>query len=208
MLSRFFPSQEKWSMAIQEALSKASTSKHPGNIRQISFSLGKPGRGKLPVSVEIDGHGTFFCEVSDTYPVLEDIRDWMERCLTYDRHGTFHPEIMTLNLAESVYSFALIQVGWEQTDRGDVPVSLFIVVSWEHEYPLLCEFCYPVDTLSSLYRSITNCLCTNRRLFDNPNCWYDVKRFNKLNAESNTDRLLTKIKSYKIDMYCNFYRAV
>ena len=203
MSFRFFPSLKKWPMAVQEALSLACESDFPGDIRRISFSLGKPEHGKLPVSVDIDGHRALFCEVSDFYPVLDDLRDWMERCLAHDRNGTFHPEIVTLNLADSVYSLVLVHAGWEDCGNVILPVSVFVIVREDNSHPLLCEFCYPVDTLRRLYLSIKSCLNDHRRHFDDPRCWYDVNRFDKLDTMSHTDRLLMKIKSRKIELTGN-----
>ena len=150
--------------------------------------------------MDVDGHRALFCEVCDIYPVLENLRDWMERCLSVDRCGMFHPEIVTLNLADSVYSIVLIHMGWEDSERGARPVSAFIVVREDRRHPMLCEFCYPVDTLCNLYEAIRSCLNDYRRLFDSPDCWYDVKRFNKLDSRSTTDRLLKIIKSSLIEL--------
>ena len=200
MSPRFFSSLKKWPLALQEALSQACKTELSGNIRRISFKLGKPGRGILPVSVDIDGHRALFVEVSDLYPVLGNLRDWMERCLSFDRNGRFQPEILTMNLADSVYSIVMIHVGWEDVERDSRAVSVFIVIREGHRHPLLCEFCYPVDTLCNLYEAIRSCLNDYRRLFDSPECWYDVKRFNKLDPRSTTDRLLKIIKSSLIEL--------
>ena len=150
--------------------------------------------------MDVDGHRALFCEVCDIYPVLNNLRDWMERCLSFDRYGMFHPEIVTLNLADSVYSIVLIHVGWEDSERGAQPVSAFIVVREDQRHPLLCEFCYPVDTLFNLYDAIQSCLKDYRSLFDNPECWYDIKRFDRIDRRSTTDRLLRMIKSSMFEL--------
>ena len=208
MSFRFFPSLKKWPMAVQEALSKAYKSDTSGVIRQISFSAGRPRCGKVPVTVAVDSHRAFFSEVSDTYPVLDDLRDWMERCLTYDRNGTFHPEAVTIELADSVYSLVLFQVGWEENKRDDpVPVSVFIIMRHGVGFPILFAFCHPVETLRRLYNTIQSCLNKNRRFFDDPRYWYNVKRFDRLKPESITDRLLRRIKSQKIELHCRNYHT-
>jgi len=200
MSLRFFSSLKKWPLALQEALSQACKTELSGNIRRISFKLGKPGRGILPVSVDIDGHRALFVEVSDLYPVLGNLRDWMERCLSFDRNGRFQPEILTMNLVDSVYSIVMIHVGWEDVERDSRAVSVFIVIREGHRHPLLCEFCYTVETLCSMYHAILTCLERYRRSFDNPDCWYTVKRFDRLDSSSTTDRLLRMFRSRDLEM--------
>lgn len=201
MSLHFHISLEKCPKAVHKALSILKESRPCGETRSLAFHLGPPSRGKLPFQIDEDGRLALVCELSDVFPsFLEETREWMERCLVRDQQGTLHPEILTLDCVGMVMTFVMFHVGWDKGGhQAAVPISYFLVVRSDHKDPVICCFCNTLDTLSSLYDAFIDCLCRYRYLFDNPAFWYDVKRLDKMDAQSTTDRLLGQIRSSKIE---------
>lgn len=199
MSYRFFLSIKKWPLAVQQALSLLQEAPQYGETRDVDFEAGPPVRGRFPLWVFIDGRKALLCEPCDSYPFLDQTRQWMERCLERDREGTLHPEILTVDCADTVFSFVMVHVGWEENRGRASPVSLLVVVRSDRKAPVACCFCRTLDTIGRLYGTITDCLTRYRSRFDDPDCWYDAKRFDKLAALPTGDRLLGQIRSAKVE---------
>ena len=99
-------------MAVKQALSDMIVNSGLGKISVIDFELGPPHGGRLSFRLVVDGCCMPLCEPNDAYPFLESLRDWMERSLVCDKEGTLHPEILTIDCTEAVYSVILFQAGW------------------------------------------------------------------------------------------------
>lgn len=200
MSHRFLISLKKWPLATQKALSILNEASQYGETRIVDFQFGPPSGGKLPFRLFIDGRRALQCELSDTVPsFLRDLREWMERCLVMDQEGVLHPELLTLNLCGLVLSIVLIHVGWDEVDTRAKPVSFLVVTRSDMEAPSICCFCDTLDTIAGLYQAILVCLKQNRSRFNSAEHWYDVKRYDRLNPVSTTERMLSEIRSPKIE---------
>lgn len=199
MTHRFLLSLKKWPLAVQQALSLLQEAPRYGEIRDIDFEAGPPVYGRLPLWIIVDGHKTLLCEPGDTYPFLDQMRQWMERCLVCDREGTLHPEILTVDCTDTVFSIVVVHVGWDEDRNHASPVSLLIVVRSDRKVPAVCCFCHTLEIIGRLYKSITDCLELNRSRFDAPSGWWDAKRLDGLSPLSTTDRLLGQIHSQRIE---------
>ena len=199
MSHRFFLSLKKWPLAVQQALSLLQEAPQYGEIRDIDFEAGPPVYGRLPLWIIVDGHKTLLCEPGDTYPFLDQMRQWMERCLVSDCEGTLHPEILTVDCTDTVFSVVVVHVGWDEDREKASPVSLLTVVRSDRKLAVVCCFCHTLDMIRRLYGSITDCLEHNRSRFDDPSGWWDAKRLDGLSPLSTTDRLLGQIRSPRIE---------
>lgn len=198
MSARFFPTLKKWPLAVSEALSLLEGSPLRGEVSEISFDIGPPSEGRLPLGLVVDGRKIFLGKLTDLHPFLRHLREWMERCLVHDKEGTLHPETVTLDCADCVLSLLLIHVGWEDSPRAE-PVSLLIAVRSDRRSPVYCGFCRTFDVIVNLYSSLTGCLKKYRKRFDSPEFWFDVKRFDGLDERSTTDRMLEEIMSNRLN---------
>ena len=200
MSPRFFISLKKWPLAVQKALSILNETSLDGETRIVDFQFGPPSRGKLPLRLFIDGRRALQCEFCDAdSSFLQDLREWMEHCLVLDQEGTLHPELLTLNVERIVLSFVLIHVGWEDDRTGARPISFFAVVGSDSQEPLACCFCDTLDTISGLYQALWDCLLRYRARFDSDHFWHDVKRLDRLNPRSTSDRMAEQLRSRKIE---------
>ena len=176
-----------------------------GEISEIDFDLGPPDGGRLSFRFIVDGRSMPLCEPSDAYPFLESLREWMERCLVFDKCGVLHPEILTINCADGVYSAILFHAGWEETDGVAEPVSGLIVIRSGHRKPVFQGFCRTTETIVQLYRRITEGIRRYRQLFNRPGAWYDTGRFSLLDRRTTAERLISRIHSGLIERIERFY---
>lgn len=200
MSSRFFISQKKWPEAVRRAISYLVLSRGSGHVSDIGFDLGPPSGGHLTFRITVDGKRSVLCRPGDTYPFLESLREWMERCLVFDKEGTLHPEILTLDCSDGVYSVIMFHAGWDRIDGLAEPISGLAVISSGRDEPTLCCFCRTRETISRLYRSIMDGIAENRYLFDKPGAWYDPGRFSPLDRRTTAERLIERICSDKLDL--------
>ena len=103
MPSRFFTASKKWPEAVRKALSFITDLPEQGDIDEPLFLFGPPVHGRLPFRIGLGGRTALSCELGGDYPFLQEFREWMERCLAFDRYGVFHPEIVTFE-ADNVYN--------------------------------------------------------------------------------------------------------
>ena len=197
MSPRFFPSLKKWPLAVQQALSLLNEVPRYGETKTIDFDIGPPEHGRLPFRATIDGRMALLCELNDSFPFLGELREWMERCLVSDREGTLHPEIVTLDCADAVLSMVMIHVGWED-DRGrPSPVSLFILIRSDRKDPVICCFCHTFQLIGNLYCAFLESLSSPR--FEDPEEWFDVRRFDTLSGKTVRQRLVESFRSGRIE---------
>jgi hypothetical protein len=200
MSHRFLISLKKWPLATQKALSILNEASQYGETRIVDFQFGPPSDGILPFRLFIDGRRALLCELSDTSPsFLRKLREWMERCLVMDQEGVLHPELLTLDLRGLVLSIVLIHVGWDEVQSRAKPISFLVVIRSDMAAPTVCCFCDTLDTISGLYKAILVCLRQYRSRFDRAEFWYDVKRYDRLNPIPTTERMLSEIRSKKIE---------
>ena len=205
MSPRFLISLKKWPLAVKKALALLDENSLYGETRIVDFQIGPPFQGRLPFRLFVDGRRVLLCELSDAAPsFLHDMREWMERCLLFDQEGHLHPELLTLNIRGLVLGLVLIHVGWDEVDSRTTPVSFLVAIRSDQKDPAVCCFCDTFDTIGELYRALTTCLRMYRSLFDSDEYWYDVKRFDRLNPVSTTERMLDEIRSSKIEKVASY----
>ncbi len=205
MPSRFFIPSKKWPEAVIEALSRITDLPERGDIDEPVFLFGPPSRGRLPFRIRAKGHTTPLCELGDEYPFLEELRGWMERCLEYDRYGTFHPEIATLDTPDGVCYLLMVHAGWEKERLSDVsPVSQLIVVRSDQERPAFRCFCRTRETVGNLYGAILRTIREYRVRFDDLTVWYDTHAFSALDKVSTSAWMESRIRSTVIEMKTNY----
>ncbi len=208
MSHRFLISLKKWPLATQKALSILNEASRYGETRIVDFQFGPPSGGKLPFRLFIDGRRALLCELSDTAPSsLCKLREWMERCLVMDQEGVLHPELLTLDLRGLVLSMVLIHVGWDEVQSRAKPISFLVVIRSDMETPSVCCFCDTLDTITGLYQAILVCLRQYRSRFDSAKYWYDIKRHDRLNPVSTTERMLREIRSSKIEKVAIYQKS-
>lgn len=201
MSQHFFPVIKKWPLAVQKALLKLNDASLSGETRIVDFQLGPPQHGELPLRLFLDGRRALMYLLNDTsLSFLQDMREWMERCLVFDQEGILHPELLTLDCTGLVVCFAMVHVGWDEVDSCSKPISFFAVIQSDCDEPALCCYCDTLDTLGGLYRAILECLKRYRALFERNDCWYDAKRLDKLTPIATTDRMLSQIRSRKLEI--------
>lgn len=130
----------------------------------------------------------------------------MERSLVLDREGHLHPEVVTLDCAEGVLRMGWFHAHWEMRGAHAVPVSCLIVLCPGEEVPAVFCFCKTLETIGSLYGALLECFRRYRVLFNDPEQWYDVRRFDHLNSVPTAERLLGESRSTKIEKMCKVYR--
>lgn len=205
MPSRLFFPSKKWPEAVIEALSCITDLPEHGNVDEPVFLLGPPARGRLPFRISVKGHTTPLCELGDEYPFLEELRGWMERCLEYDRHGTFHPEIATLDTADGVCYLLMVHAGWEKDRRSEAcPISQLIVIVSDRGKPVFRCFCRTRETVRDLYGTILRTLNDYRDVFDDISSWYDTHAFSALDRTSTSAWMESRIRSRVIEMKTNY----
>ena len=205
MASRFLFSLRKWPLAVEKALSYLEEAAMEGETRTVEFIFGPPSRGRLPLEILIDGRKALRCELSDTNKsFLYDIREWLERCTVRDHNGELHPECITLDYHGGVLTLLLIHTGWDKGSKR--PTSYLIVTQHDRTAPSVSCFCDTFDTILGLYESLMECLTRYRDLFDDPACWYDVRRFDRLNPVPTSERLLAVFQSEKLEILCKSFR--
>jgi len=203
MSPRFLISLKKWPLAVEKALTILNEAPLYGETRLVDFQFGPPLRGVLPFRLFVDGRRVLHCELSDTAPsFLQELREWMERCLVLDREGVLHPALLTLDLKGMVLSLVLIHAGWDEVDSRAKPVSFLVIVCSDREEPAVSVFCDTLDTLGGLYHSLLDCLLRNRSRFDCDEHWFDVKRLDGLCPRSTTDRMIEQFRSRKMERFC------
>lgn len=201
MSQHFFPIIKKWPLAVQKALLKLNEASLSGETRIVDFQLGPPRQGELPLRLFLDGRRALLYLLNDTSPsFLQNMREWMERCLVLDQEGVLHTELLTLDCTGLVICFAMVHVGWDVVDSRAKPISFFAVIQSDCDEPALCCYCDTLDTLGGLYRAILECLKRYRALFESNECWYDPKRLDKLTPSATTERMLSQIRSRKLEI--------
>ena len=201
MSQHFFPVIKKWPLAVQKALLKLNDASLSGETRIVDFQLGPPQHGELPLRLFLDGRRALMFLLNDTsLSFLQNVRDWMERCLVFDWEGILHPELLTLDCSGTVVCFAMVHIGWDEVDSRSKPISYFVAIQPDRDEPVLCCICDTLDTLGGLYRAILECLKRYRALFESNECWYDPKRLDKLTPSATTDRMLSQIRSRKLEI--------
>lgn len=185
--------------AVIAALEHLVYSPDGGRISDVEFEMGRPHGGRLPFRIIVDGRVKLLCELTDVYPFLERLRDWMERCLYIDRNGEMGFESIKLECRDDVYLLMLCQAGGDVTEMDDRILSGIIVARNRSSMPVLSRLCPLYQVLGRLYEAIIRCIERNRSAFNNPSTWYDVKRFDRLDKRDTADRLLEKIHSEKME---------
>ena len=170
-----------------------------GDISSIDFNLGRPAGGRLPFQIIVDGHKEMQCEPSDVHPLLDRLRDWMERCLAFDRNGEMSFESVKLECGDDVYTLTLFHAGWTTLRGRAEPISGFIVTRSRSDNPIVNRFCMTNQLISRLYKSITRGIIYYRKAFNNAGNWYDVKRYDRLDSRTTSDRMLERIRSEKLE---------
>lgn len=206
MAPRFLFSRREWPQAVETALSYMNQSALDGEMRTVDFLFGPPSRGRLPFEILIDGRKTLRCELSDTDKTfLYDIREWLERSTIRDRNGDPHPECLTLDYRGGVLTFFLAHSGWDHPGSKR-PTSYLIVLRHNRIVPAMSCFCDTFGFILGMYESMMACLNRYRDLFDDPACWYDVRRFDRLNPVPTSERLLSEFQSEKLEILCKSFR--
>lgn len=191
--------QRELPMAVLKALENLVYSTDGGSIGDIDFEMGRPRGGLLPFRIIVDGRVKLLCELTDVYPFLERLRDWMERCLIFDRHGQMGFESIKLDCRDDVYLLMLCQAGGDYKVTDDKILSSIIVARNMSSLPIIYKVCPLFQVLGRLYSAITRCIERNRAEFNNPKVWYDIKRFDPLDERDTADRLLEKIHSREME---------
>lgn len=200
MSPRFLITLKKWPIAVQQAFSYLNEDSTYGEIVPIAFRFGPPSRGRLPLTMRIDGRMALRCEISDTnLSFLQDMREWLERSLKRDREGKHFPELLTIDCADMVLSLVIVHAGWDLPPRKD-PTSFFVIIRSDMDAPAAYCFSYTLDIIGGMYEALLECIERYRSSFDNPSVWYDVKRFDKLNPVPTSERLMEEIRSEKLDI--------
>lgn len=174
-------------------------------IRDIDFDIGCPRDGTISGWVLADGQRAARLILSDAYPMLSDLKAWMERCLVFDRFGALHPEVLTFEGKDTVYVSAMIHAGWEQTDGileghpQHEPIAIFILIRRNPDRPLLCCFCRPVRTIHRLYEAVRDAIRRYAVHYNNPRNWYDSERFNRLDPRTKAARMEDVFSSLLIE---------
>ncbi len=201
-MNGFLDSFEKWPVAVHEAFSSAQKYYKGGALTDVDFEFGPPSSGKCPCYVIADGHKMPLCEVSDCYPVLKKIRDWIERCLTFDKKGELNPQILTLDCYDTVLTIAMVQAGWYKCYEKDHarPISLFVVSRDDSREATLQCLCESHRTLRNLYWAILDVLTSNAKLFDSPGTWYSADRCCLLKRHRFSRQMLNSFLSHDIEI--------
>lgn len=186
-------------MAIIAALEQLLYSPDSRRISDIDFEMGRPYGGRLPFRIIVDGKVKLSCELTDVFPFLERLRDWMERCLYVDRNGDIGFESIKLECRDDVYLLMLCQAGGDVTPADDKILSSIIVARNKSSQPLLSQICPLYQVLGRLYRAIVSSIDRYRAAFNDPRAWFDVKRYDLLDQRETADRLLEKIYSKKME---------
>jgi len=200
MTSRFFISQKKPPMAVKKALTSLLDSEY-GEISDINFEFGHPLHGRLFFRILVDGHRELQCEPSDFYPILERLRDWMERCLVFDHLGELAFESVKLECRDDIYMLTLFHAGWAKDSLDTEPVSGLIVTRSRIEKPLISCFCVTSRLIYRLYKTIKKGIYSNRVAFNSPTNWWDSKRYDLLDNRTTADRLLERFYSEKLEKF-------
>lgn len=202
MSSTFLPLLTDWTQPVQESFDELK--KQIGHLHSVAFRFGPPESGHLPFQIYVDGRKTLRCNLSDVYPhFLADIRGWLERCLLVDRDSHAHPEVLTLDCADTVLWIILYQAGCE--DEEGFPTSGFVAFREDRKQSSVSCFCPTREVISGIYDGLLGCLRRYRHLFDSPDCWYDVKRFNLMDPRTTTDRMIEDFRSERLDRM-HFFR--
>lgn len=160
MQSRFFTPSKKWPEAVRKALSIITDLPVNGEVDEPLFSFGPPVHGRLPFRIRLGGRTAVSFELGGDYPFLEEFRDWMERCLVFDRHGVFHPEIVTFDTAGGVLHLLMVHAGWEKgLAFGACSISELIVVESDRDIPAFRCFCRTRETVRALYGALVWAVC-------------------------------------------------
>lgn len=202
MSSTFLPLLTDWSQPVAESF--AELNEQIGHLHSVAFRFGPPESGLLPFQIYVDGRKALRCNLSDAYPYfLGEIRGWLERCLLVDRDSRTHPEVLTLDCADTVLWIILYQAGWE--DEEGFPTSGLVAFREDRKQSRVTCFCPTREVISGIYDGLLGCLRRYRRLFDCPDDWYDVKRFNLMDPRTTTDRMIEGFRSERLERM-HFFR--
>ena len=207
-MHRFFFTNREWPAAVGRALSDMVQLPTSGDVDDIDFELGPPSRGLCPCRIVINGKRRPLCGVCDTFPVLERLRSWLERCLVFDRYGVLHPEILTVDCREGVLSAVLVHAGWEAEEKceGSRPVSLLVLHMSGQREPFYCGFCDTFATVARLYRRVISLIHTWRDRFDAPPGWFSPRQLRRLDARPWSEVMLETFRSSAIEEKTIFFR--
>lgn len=204
MASRLHLSDGKGQKAGQRVQPPPGNGSGPAVLRNVDFIISPPSRGRIQFHVTVDGLRMCSFEADDVHPFFGELREWMERCLSLDTKGRFHPEVVTLEMSGDVFHFFLQHRGW-LPGRGDpVPYAVFSIFRSGDVTPLLRQGCDHLRTIANLYSALRRCLEENRSLFDDPGNWYDVKYFKPEGGGSTVDRLMADLRSPLIEKNIRF----
>ena len=168
------------------------------------FRFGPPSGGRLPLWVLVRDRSILLCELSDAYPFLTELREWMERCLAIDRLGDGKPGIVTLDTSHGTCSLVLIHAGWEKGHGGKpTAVSVFTAILSGERHPVFQCFCRTRQVVGAVYSALMRALDLYRELFDNRREWYDTEAFSARPTHRVSNRmkaaLFSPIIEYKAD---------
>ena len=175
-----------------------------GEISSIDFDLGRPASGRLPFRIIVDGRVETQCEPSDVYPLLDRLRDWMERCLVFDYNGEMSFESVKLECRDDVYALTMFHADWTKYHGKAEPISGFIVTRSRSDDPILFHFCSTNQLIARLYKSITGGILYYKKEFNNKGIWHDVKRYDRLDQRTTADRMLERFRSEKLESIAKF----
>lgn len=209
MSSRFFIPSKKWPAAVNEALSHLVNLPQTGDIDEPVFRFGPPSNGRMPLRVLINGRTTLLCDLSDGYPFLGALREWMEHCLCFDRLGDGQPGFVTLDTFQGTCTLILVHAGWERgRDGRPVAVSLFAAVRSGARHPAACCFCRTRRTVGALYRALQESVEDYRGLFDSRDVWYDSGMFSLRDRLKTSGRMKRALRSPLIEMKADYSHEI
>lgn len=209
MPPRFFTPCKKWPSAVREALSHITGLPGSGAVDHPAFRCGPPSRGRFPLRLTVSGRTALLCELGDDHPFLDELREWMERCLEFDVLGDGCPAAAHLSLPEGTLTLLMVHAGWEMGEDGRaVPVSLLAAVRSGEPHPAACCFCNPAETVGALYAELMDAFRRYRLSFDDPLEWYDIGRFSGRDGRDTATRMEDRLRSRKVERRTGLYKKV
>lgn len=202
MSFRFFTPSREWPAAVIESLSHIVNSSQREPLDEPVFRFGPPDRGRLPFWVEIGGHATLLCELSDCYPFLRLLRDWLERCLSFDCFGEGQPGFVKLDSVAGPCSFIMVHAGIDKA--GYVDASLFAVIRPGECHPCAYCFCSTRQAVGAIYGALMDALHSYRDLFNDSSVWYDPGAFSLRDPRRTSDRMEDEFRSGAIETLADF----
>lgn len=154
MSNHFFITPRKWPAAVSRVMDGISGPPRFGDVSDLSFSIGLPHQGSMVLRIDEDGGPALTLGVRVGRGTLRGLRDWMERCLLYDREGDGDPELATLDTSAGVCYLMLVHAGWEPRPGGCTAISSFAVIAKDRDEPLYARMCETRRTVGLLYRAL------------------------------------------------------